>query len=147
MGFGRLQPCYAFPVAFSRWDPFRDLLALHDQIGQLVGSDAPGWTPPVDLYETAQSFILTAEVPGLTREQVEIHAEESRIVVRGERICGQVPCEQYHRVERGHGRFSRAFVLPEPIEVDNVSADLTDGLLTVTIPKAGGRAARKITVS
>ena len=134
-------------MAFSRWDPFRDLLALHDQIGQLVGSDAPGWTPPVDLYETAQAFILTAEVPGLAREQVEIHAEDSRIVVRGERVCRQVPCEQYHRVERGHGRFSRAFVLPEPIDVDNVSADLKDGLLTVTIPKAGNRATRKINVS
>ena len=67
--------------------------------------------------------------------------------VRGERVCGQVPCEQYHRVERGHGRFSRAFVLPEPIEVDNVSAVLTERLLTVTIPKAGGRAARKVNVS
>jgi HSP20 family protein len=133
-------------VAFSRWDPFRDLLAFHDQIGQLVGSDAPGWTPPVDLYETAGSFTLTAEVPGLTRDQVEIHAEESRIVIRGERV-GQVPCEQYHRVERGHGRFSRAFVLPEPIDVDNVSADMKDGLLTVTIPKAGGRGARKVDVS
>ena len=51
-------------VAFTRWDPLRDLLALHDQIGQLVGSDAPGWTPPVDLYETAGAFVLTAELPG-----------------------------------------------------------------------------------
>ncbi len=134
-------------MAFSRWDPFRDLLALHDQIGQLVGSDAPGWTPPVDLYETAQAFILTAEVPGLTREQVEIHAEDGRVVIRGKRVCAQVPCEQYHRVERGHGPFSRAFVLPDPIDVDNVSADLTDGLLTVTIPKSGGPGARKINVS
>jgi HSP20 family protein len=134
-------------VAFSRWDPFRDLLALHEQIGQLVGSDAPGWTPPVDLYENAGAFVLTAEVPGLQREHVEIHAEESRIVIRGERPGGQVPCEQYHRVERGHGRFSRAFMLPEPIDVDNVSADLQDGLLTVTIPKAGGRGTRRIDVS
>jgi HSP20 family protein len=133
-------------VAFSRWDPFRDLLALHEQIGQLVGSDAPGWTPPVDLYETAGTFVLTAEVPGLQRENVEIHAEDSRITIRGERP-GQVPCEQYHRVERGHGRFSRAFVLPEAIDVDNVTADLKDGLLTVTIPKAGGQGTRRINVS
>jgi HSP20 family protein len=133
-------------VAFSRWDPFRDLLALHDQIGQLVGTDAPGWTPPVDLFETPAAFVLTAEVPGLAREQVEIHAEESRIVIRGER-AGQAPCEQYHRVERGHGRFSRAFMLPEPIDVDSVSADLREGLLTVTIPKAGGRGARRVDVS
>jgi HSP20 family protein len=134
-------------VAITRWDPLRDLLALHEQIGQLVGTDAPGWTPPVDLYETQGAFVLTAELPGLTRDAIEIHAEESRIVIRGERAGGAVPCEQYHRVERGHGRFSRAFLLPEPIEVEAVSADLKDGLLTVTIPKAGGRGARRISVS
>jgi HSP20 family protein len=133
-------------VAFTRWDPLRDLLALQEQIGQIVGTDAPGWTPPVDLYETAASFILTAELPGLTRDEIEIHAEESRVVIRGERT-GQVPCEHYHRVERGHGRFSRAFVLPEPIDIEGVAADLKDGLLTVTIPKAGGRGARRVDVS
>ena len=132
-------------MAFTRWDPLRDLLALHDQIGQLVGSDAPGWTPPVDLFETSTAFVLTAELPGLTRDQIDIHAEESRITIRGER-SGQVSCEQYHRVERGHGRFSRAFMLPEPIDVESVTADLKDGLLTVTIPKAGGRGARRISV-
>src|SRR5262245_25171063 len=133
-------------MAFSRWDPIRDLLALHDHIGQLVGTDAPGWTPPVDLFETAGAFVLTAELPGLSRDQIDIHAEESRITIRGERSSGQVSCEQYHRVERGHGRFSRAFVLPEPVDVESVSADLKDGLLTVTIPKAGGRGARRISV-
>ena len=134
-------------MAFSRWDPFRDLLTLQDQIGQLVGGDAPGWSPPVDLYETAGAFILTAEVPGLSREQIDIHAEESRIVLRGERVNGSVSCEQYHRVERGHGRFSRAFVLPEPIDVESVLAELKDGLLTVTIPKAGGRGTRRVNVT
>ncbi len=134
-------------MAFTRWDPLRDLLALHEQIGQLVGTDAPGWTPPVDLFENAGSFVLTAELPGLAREEIEIHAEESRIVIRGDRVTGLVPCEQYHRVERGHGRFSRAFLLAEPIDVDGVTADLTDGLLTVTMPKAGGRGARRIDVS
>ena len=133
-------------MAFTRWDPLRDLLALHEQIGQLVGTDAPGWAPPVDLYENAGAFVLTAEVPGLTRDQIEIHAEESRIVIRGERVAGQVPCEQFHRVERGHGRFSRAFMLSEPVDVESVSADIKDGLLTVTLPKAGGRGARKIDV-
>jgi HSP20 family protein len=134
-------------VAFTRWDPLRDLLALHDQIGQLVGTDAPGWAPPVDLYETEGAFILTAELPGLTREQIEINAEENRVVIRGDRSSGQVPCEQYHRVERGHGPFSRAFVLSEPIDVEAVSADLRDGLLTLTMPKAGGRGARRIDVT
>ena len=108
-------------MAFTRWDPLRDLLALHEQLGHLVGSDAPGWTPPVDLFETADEYVLTAELPGLTREQIDIHAEERRIVIRGARGADpgrDIPCEQYHRVERGHGRFSRAFSLPEIIDVD-----------------------------
>jgi HSP20 family protein len=137
-------------VAFTRWDPLRDLLALHEQIGQLVGSDAPGWTPPVDLYETATEFVLTAELPGLLREHIDIHAEENRIIIRGARAAGpsgrEVPCEQFHRVERGHGRFSRAFALPEAIDVDAVAADLKDGILTVTIPKAAGRGSRRVNV-
>jgi HSP20 family protein len=123
-------------VAFSRWDPLRDLLALHDQIGQLVGTDAPGWTPPVDLYENSGAFILTAELPGMSRDQIEIHVEGNRVVIRGERAGHEASCEQYHRVERGHGRFSRTFVLASPIDADAIAADLKDGLLTLTIPKA-----------
>jgi HSP20 family protein len=137
-------------VAFTRWDPLRDLLALHEQLGHLVGTDAPGWTPPVDLYETANEFVLTAELPGLSRDQIEIQAEDSRIVIRGARGSESprdIPCEQYHRVERGHGSFSRGFSLPEPIDVDGVAADLKDGILTVTIPKSRDRAARRIDVS
>ena len=137
-------------VAFSRWDPLRDLLALHEQLGHLVGADAPGWTPPVDLYETPTTFVLTAELPGLTRDQMEIHAEENRISIRGARAAvpgGDIPCEQYHRVERGHGHFARTFTLPEAIDIDGITADLRDGVLTVTIPKAAGGGARQITVS
>jgi HSP20 family protein len=137
-------------VAFTRWDPLRDLLALHEQLGHLVGTDAPGWTPPVDLYETPSEYVLTAELPGLTRDQIEIHAEEGRITLRGSRASGpgrEIPCEQYHRVERGHGRFSRAFSLPEPIAVDAITADLNDGILTITMPKATERASRRVDVS
>ena len=125
----------------------RDLLALHDHFGQLVGTDAPGWTPPVDLYETTVAFVLTAELPGLSRDDIEIHAEDSRILVRGERTASQVPCEQYDRVERGHGPFSRAFSLPEPIIVEAVTADFKDGLLTLTMPKAGNRGSRRVDVT
>jgi len=137
-------------VAFTRWDPLRDLLTLHEQLGHLVGTDAPGWTPPVDLYETAAEYVLTAELPGLSRDQIEIHAEETRIVIRGARSADSgrsIACEQFHRVERGHGPFSRGFALPEPIDVDKVAADLKDGILTVVIPKLRDRAARRIDVS
>ena len=137
-------------VAFTRWDPLRDLLALHQQLGHLVGADAPGWTPPVDLYETPHEFVLTAELPGLRRDQIEIQAEENRVLIRGARSATpdrEIPCEQYHRVERGHGHFSRAFALPEPIEVDRITADLKDGVLTVTLPKAADRGTRRIEVT
>jgi HSP20 family protein len=138
-------------VAFTRWDPLRDLLALHEQLGHLVGSDAPGWTPPVDLYETAQEFVLTAELPGLARDQIDILAEDGRIVIRGARTSAgphrDIPCEQFHRVERGHGSFSRTFVLPEPVDADAIRAELKDGVLTVIIPKSADRGARRIDVS
>src|SRR5437764_10750971 len=145
--------CYDRRVASppaGRWDPLRDLLSLHEQLGQLVGTDAPGWTPPVDLYETPAEYVLTAELPGLTRDQIDIHAEERRIVIRGARRADperDIPCEQYHRVERGHGRFSRAFSLPEIIDIEGITADLKDGILTVTIPKAPDRGTHRIDVS
>lgn len=126
------------PGPAGRWDPLRDLLALHEHLGQLVGTDAPGWTPPADLYETPAEYVPSAELPGLRREQIEIHAEESRITIRGARASSagrEIPCEHYHRVERGHGRFSRTFALPEPIEVEAVAAELKHGVLTITIPK------------
>jgi HSP20 family protein len=137
-------------VPFTRWDSLRDLLALHEQIGQLVGADAPGWTPPVDLYETANEFVLTAELAGLSRTDVDIHAETFRITIRGARggmPAGDPSCEQFHRVERGHGRFSRAFTLPEAIAVDRIVAELKDGILTVTMPKTGDRVPHRIDVT
>ena len=138
-------------MGFSRWDPLRDLLTLHNELGQLVGGDAPGWTPPVDLYETAAAFVLMAELPGLSRDQIDLHAEARLVIIRGHRSSrpagSDVSCEQYHRVERGHGRFSRAFMLPEAIDIERVSADLKDGLLTVTMPKALDRGVRHVDVS
>src|SRR5258708_19828878 len=95
-------------VTFTRWDPLRDLLTLHEQIGQLVGTDAPGWTPPVDLYETASAFVLTAELAGLTRDQIEIQVEENRIVLRGARTTGpprHLPCAPSHPLQPPPTRF------------------------------------------
>jgi len=122
-------------VAFSRWDPFRDLLALHQRLDRLTSPDAPGWTPPVDLYETPDHYVITAEVGGLTRADVDVQVREGRLTLRGRRADTGLPCERYHRVERGHGTFSRTFELPQAIAADDISADLCDGVLTVTVPK------------
>jgi HSP20 family protein len=139
------KPCYDAAMAFARWDPLHDLITLHEQLGQLTGIDAPGWAPLVDLYETADEFVLTAELPGMSRDDIDIQVEDNRIAIRGERP-GRVPCGQYHRVERGHGRFSRALTLPEPVDVTAVSADLKEGVLTIILPKASERGVRRINV-
>lgn len=125
----------------------RDLLTFHEQLGHLVGSDAPGWTPPADLYETDSAFVLTVELPGLARHEIEIHAEDRRVTIRGGRSESPVAWKQYHRVERGHGPFSRVFTVSEPMDVDNITADLKDGLLTVTMPKANGSGTRRVDVT
>src|ERR1041384_6837208 len=107
-------------MAFTRWDSLRDLLTLHEQLGHLVGADAPGWTPPVDLYETPHEFVLTAELPGLRRDQIQIQAEETRLIPRGPPPAPphhELPGELFHGVERAQGLFSRPFALPEPINV------------------------------
>jgi len=123
-------------VAFTRWDPLQDLLTLHERINRLSGTDAPGWMPPVDLYETADCYIITAELPGLSRDDVHIHVQDGKLFLRGHRPAGTATCEQYHRVERGHGQFSRTFALPQAVNVDAIDADLSDGILTISIPKA-----------
>jgi HSP20 family protein len=129
----------------------RDLLTLHNELGQLVGGDAPGWTPPVDLYETAAAFVLMAELPGLSRDQIDLHAEAHLVMIRGHRSSrpagSDVSGEQYHRVERGHGYFSRAFTLPKAIDVDAITAELRDGILTVTLPKVNDRSVRRVNVT
>jgi HSP20 family protein len=126
-----------FPVAFARWDPLQDLLALHERMNRLAGLDAPGWVPSVDIYETDERYVIAAELPGLARGDFQIAIQEGKLTLRGQRPIEPVCCEEYHRVERGHGPFSRTFVLPQPVDADAISADLADGVLTIVIPKLG----------
>ena len=132
-------------MAFARWDPIRDLLAIQQKLERFKPGPA-GWVPPVDLHETADTYTVTAEVPGLRREDLEIRTHDGRLTVSGIRRESDTPCEQYHRVERGHGSFSRTFQLPVPVDESRISADLRDGVLTITCPKAEAPA-RRVTVS
>jgi HSP20 family protein len=122
-------------VAFALWDPIRDLLAIQQRLERFAPGPE-GWVPPCDLYETAESYILTAEVAGLRREDIQIQLHDGHLTVSGKRSEQCVACEQFHRMERGHGSFSRTFNLPSPVDQERISADLRDGLLTVTCPKA-----------
>jgi HSP20 family protein len=136
-------------MAFTRWDPLRDLLALQERMERLSGAEAAGWTPPVDLYETAESFIVSAELPGLAREDIEIRFHDGQLTLQGTRRKPDVPCERYHRVERGHGAFHRRFSLPSgSVRAEDITADFRDGVLTVTVPKAAASSVpRRIDVS
>jgi HSP20 family protein len=122
-------------VAFSRWDPLHDLLALHERLNRLGVEDAPGWTPAVDLYETPDRFVVSLELPGLSREHIKIEIQQETLVVRGERPVQHEEGARYHRVERGHGAFVRSFALPQPVDVEGVAAEFHDGVLTVVVPK------------
>lgn len=132
-------------MAFTRWDPIRDLLAIQQHLDPFAPG-AGGWVPPVDLQETPEHYVLTAEVPGMQREDLEVHLHDGRLTLSGVRRRRDVACEQYHRVERGHGAFSRTFQLPVPVDAERAVGDLRDGVLTVTCPKSHDASVRRIRV-
>jgi HSP20 family protein len=133
-------------VAFVRWDPLQDLLATSQRLNRLATGPS-GWTPPVDVLETHDHFVVMVELPGLTQDDVQLQHHEGRLTISGVRHERESPCEQFHRIERGHGSFSRTFQLPVPIDAERITADLRDGVLTITCPKANDSAARRIHVS
>lgn len=123
-------------VAFSRWDPLHDLLALHERLNRLGSEEVPGWTPAVDLFETADHFVVSVELPSLNRDDIRIDVQEQTLIVRGERPCQTPGDARFLRVERGHGAFVRSFALPQPVRAAEVSAEFHDGVLTILVPKA-----------
>lgn len=135
-------------MALIRWDPFRDLLTLQDRMDRLFQDSitrtrgyeqslAPGfWSPPVDIYETDEAVVLKAELAGLNKNDVTIEIKNSTLVLRGERKFEKdIKEENYHRIERSYGSFSRTFSLPQTVDHSKVSATFKDGLLEIMIPK------------
>ena len=127
------------------WDPTRDLLTMQEQLDSLFGRATTGWVPAADLHETPDRYVLTLEVPGLTRMDVEIEFRNDQLSVRGERLGADCP-QRYQQLERGHGPFARVFSFSQAIDHGAISAELIDGLLTITIPKGAGEASRRIDV-
>ena len=130
------------------WDPLRDMLAW-ERLGRLTPAPPESWTPAIDVYETPETYVVTAEVPGLSRGDVDLAVEDWRITIRGQRtdrVAGGEEVTHFHQVERGHGAFARSFEFAEQIDPDGVSADLTDGVLTIKAPKATPPPPRRIEV-
>jgi HSP20 family protein len=126
-------------------DPLRDLRGWQDRLERLASQHNTSWAPPIDIYETAESYFITAEVPGLKREQIDVAIEDNRITLRGARP-GAAGEGRYHQVERGYGSFTRTFEFADPIQADRISADLQHGVLTVTLPKMATPPVRRIEV-
>lgn len=128
-------------------NPWRDLRGWHDRLERLAGQHAEGWAPPIDVFETPDRYVIAAELPGLDREQITLAMEDSRLTISGRRVEGPSGSDvHYHQVERGHGAFSRTFEFTDKIDADRITADLTDGVLTVTLPKVPPPPVRKIEV-
>jgi HSP20 family protein len=133
-------------VVFARWDPFRDLIRIQHGLERLAAHGPQGWAPAVDLCETQGAFVFTVELPGLAREQVRIDVHENKLTLQGRREA-RVSCESYLQVERGHGEFCRTFLLPHAVNADGVTADLADGVLTITVKKSPVEEPRRVAVS
>src|ERR1041385_4326938 len=134
-------------MAISRWDPFRDLNSLQDRMNRLFDDagrswrpDEPSatttWSPAVDIFETEGEIIVKAELPGVDRKDIALHLENNVLTVKGERkFEKETKEENYHRIERAYGAFSRAFSIPTTVEEDKIRADYKDGILKIALPK------------
>jgi len=118
------------------WDPMRDLLTMQERLESLFGRATPGWLPPVDLSELADRYVLAVELPGLARDDVHLDLHDNVLTLRGQRPAASCCPDRFQQLERGHGHFSRSFRLSAPIRAEAIQADLVDGVLTITIPKA-----------
>src|ERR1700761_9027297 len=128
-------------MAITRWDPFRDVLALQNRMNSLFqdftrgqgDSDAlttAAFVPPVDIYEDEHKVVLKLEVPGLNQDDFDIRVENNTLTIRGERkFENEEKEENFHRIERRYGSFYRAFTVPNTVSTENVADSYDAGAL------------------
>ena len=134
-------------MAVVRWDPFRDLSMLQDRMNRLFDdagrtwrSDEPAatttWAPAVDIFETEGEIVVKAELPGMERKDIALHLEKNVLTLKGERrFAKETKDENYHRIERSYGGFSRSFSIPATVDEEKIRADYKDGVLKIVLPK------------
>jgi HSP20 family protein len=106
------------------------------------------WVPAVDIHEEESRFVLTADVPGVSRESIDITLEDGVLTVQGERRAERdAASEGYRRRERAHGTFLRQFSLPDTVDAEQINATVKDGVLQIEIPKQEKLQPRKISVN
>jgi HSP20 family protein len=140
-----------------RWEPLRELSSLQTEMNRLFNTafDSPGsnggarrWVPAMDLVETADDFVLRADLPGMRQDDVKIEVEDNVLTVSGERAAEHEAREAgFHRLERAFGHFSRSLTLPKGVDHEAVTAAFTDGVLEVRIPKPAQSKPRRIEIA
>ncbi len=142
----------------TRWDPFRDLLAIQDRMNRLFqetmarqrGQDeveAGQWSPAVDIVETAERIVLRADLPGMEQGEIEVRVDDNTLTLRGDRrAAGDARPEDFHRAERPHGPFVRSFSLPQNVDQAGIRAVQKNGVLEVLLPKRPDARAASIRV-
>ncbi len=146
-------------MSIVRYDPFRDLRTLQEEVNRLFSSNLTrgfgeegigrgAWNPSVDIYENKEHIVLEAELPGMNREDFELSVENNVITLRGERqFEKKEETDNYHRVERSYGSFTRSFTLPQTVSAEGATAEYRNGVLRVTLPKREETKARKIAIT
>lgn len=146
-------------MSIVRYAPFRDLRGLQDEVNRLFSSSLSrsfddetmahgAWSPSVDIYENKDQIVLEAELPGMKREDFDLTIENNVLTLRGERQF-EKSSEQdnYHRVERSYGTFTRSFTLPQTISPENVKAEYKNGVLRIALHKREEVKARRIEIA
>src|SRR5215467_944482 len=129
----------------ARWEPFRGVTTLQDQINRLFSdtfersgdqSNLSAWAPAVDIYENEHELVVKADLPDVDSKDLDIRVENNLLAIRGERkFEKKVNQENYLRMERSYGSFARSFTLANTVNADAIKADYQSGVLSLSIPK------------
>ena len=143
-------------MTITRWDPFREVVALQNRVNSLFRDlndgdeavQAPSFAPPVDIYEDAKKVVLKLEVPGIDEKDLDIRVENHTLTVKGERKFEAEEKEQnFHRIERRYGSFFRAFTLPSTVDTESVQATYNAGVLKLELAKKAEAQPKQIKIN
>lgn len=143
-------------ATIARLEPFRGVSALQDQFNRLFNesfrthgeeSALTSWAPAVDIYETGNELVVKADLPDVNEKDIDVRVENNLLTIRGERKFEKsVSEENFLRVERTYGTFSRSFSLPNTVNAEKIAAEYENGVLTVTLPKREESKPRQVKV-
>jgi HSP20 family protein len=145
-------------MSITRWDPFRNISTLQEQVNRLFENSVQNgrsdnsalttWAPAVDIYETENELVLKADIPDMNENDLDIRVENSMLTIRGERKFEQkVKEDNYLRIERTYGSFTRSFGLPNTVNTETIKAAYKNGVLTVELPKRAESKPKQVKVN